>query len=126
MEALQDVVDDDLSVIVSLDRIFDAVENDLLSQEYLGASGVRSIRESDERVLGARSKLPGVLKVLWLFQKVAWVPVCRKHSQSCSCATSKRKSLLFGKGWRKRSTCFRRRVTWHAMRPLSTETGSNG
>jgi Family of unknown function (DUF6079) len=74
MEALQDVADDDLGVIVSFDRIFDAVENDLLSQEYLGASGVRSIRESDERVLGAPIEPSRVLKVLWLLQKVAWVP----------------------------------------------------
>ena len=29
------------------------VENDLLSQEYLGASGIRAIHESDERVPGA-------------------------------------------------------------------------
>ena len=36
----------------SFDKVFDAVENDLLSQEYLGASGVRAIYESDERVPG--------------------------------------------------------------------------
>ena len=49
MEAFQDLADKPI-VIVSLDQIFDAVENDLLSQEYLGASGIRSISESDERV----------------------------------------------------------------------------
>ena len=49
MEAFQDLADKPI-VIVSIDQIFDAVENDLLSQEYLGASGIRSISESDERV----------------------------------------------------------------------------
>jgi hypothetical protein len=74
MEALQDVADDDLGAIVSFDMIFDAVENDLLSQEYLGASGVRSIRESFERVPGTPIDPARVLKVLWLLQKVPWVP----------------------------------------------------
>jgi hypothetical protein len=74
MEALQDVADDELGSIVSFDMIFDAVENDLLSQEYLGASGVRSIRESFERVPGTPIDPARVLKVLWLLQKVPWVP----------------------------------------------------
>jgi hypothetical protein len=50
MEAFQDLADKPIGIIVSFDHIFDAVENDLLSQEYLGASGIRSIYESDERV----------------------------------------------------------------------------
>lgn len=74
MEALQDVADEELGAIVSFDMIFDAVENDLLSQEYLGASGVRSIRESFERVPGTPIDPARVLKVLWLLQKVPWVP----------------------------------------------------
>jgi hypothetical protein len=74
MEALQEVADDALGSIVSFDMIFDAVENDLLSQEYLGASGVRSIRESYERVPGTPIDPARILKVLWLLQKVAWVP----------------------------------------------------
>lgn len=74
MEALQDVADDELGSIVSFDMIFDAVENDLLSQEYLGASGVRSIRESDERVPGTPIDPARILKILWLLQKAPWVP----------------------------------------------------
>ncbi|MFN7541659.1 MAG: BREX system P-loop protein BrxC [Acidobacteriota bacterium] len=74
METLQDVADDALGSIVSFDMIFDAVENDLLSQEYLGASGVRSIRESFERVPGTPIDPARILKILWLLQKVAWVP----------------------------------------------------
>ncbi len=74
MEALQDLADKPLGVVVSFDQVFDAVENDLLSQEYLGASGVRSIYESDERVPGMPVESSRVLKVLWLLQRIAWVP----------------------------------------------------
>lgn len=74
MEALQDLADKPLGVVVSFDQVFDAVENDLLSQEYLGASGVRSIYESDERVPGMQVESSRVLKVLWLLQRITWVP----------------------------------------------------
>ncbi len=74
MEALQDLADEEIGVIVSFDQVFDAVENDLLSQEYLGASGVRAIRESDVRVPGTPIDPAGVLKVLWLLQRITWVP----------------------------------------------------
>jgi len=74
MEALQDVADEQLGVIVGFDQVFDAVENDLLSQEYLGASGIRAIYESDERVPGTPVDASRVLKVLWLLQRITWVP----------------------------------------------------
>lgn len=74
MEALQEVVDDPIGVIVGFDQIFDAVKNDLLSQEYLGASGVEAIQASDERVPHTPLKASRVLKVLWLLQRVTWVP----------------------------------------------------
>ena len=74
MEALQDLADRQLGVVVSFDQVFDAVENDLLSQEYLGASGVRSIYESDERVPNMPVESSRVLKVLWLLQRITWVP----------------------------------------------------
>lgn len=74
MEALQDLADKPLGVLVSFDQVFDAVENDLLSQEYLGASGVRSIYESDERLPGLPVEASRVLKVLWLLQRITWVP----------------------------------------------------
>jgi hypothetical protein len=74
MEALQDLADKPVGVVVSFDQVFDAVENDLLSQEYLGASGVRAIYESDERVPGMPVESSRVLKVLWLLQRVPWVP----------------------------------------------------
>lgn len=74
MEALQDLADQPIGVIVSFDQVFDAVENDLLSQEYLGASGVRAIYESDERVPSVPIAASRVLKVLWLLQRVTWVP----------------------------------------------------
>lgn len=74
METLQDLGDEELGVIASFDQVFDAVENDLLSQEYLGASGIRAIHESDERVPGAPLDPARVLKVLWLLQRITWVP----------------------------------------------------
>ena len=88
MEALQDLADKPVGVVVSFDQVFDAVENDLLSQEYLGASGVRAIYESDERVprcgpwsppvysrsSGSSSAFPGF-------------PAFRRRSPSCSFAT---------------------------------------
>ena len=74
MEALQDLADEEIGVVVSFDQVFDAVENDLLSQEYLGASGVLAIRESGKRVSGAPIDPARVLKVLWLLQRIAWVP----------------------------------------------------
>ena len=74
MEVIQELADDPLGVIASFDQVFDAVENDLLSQEYLGASGVRAIYESDERVPGTPVEASRVLKVLWLLQRVTWVP----------------------------------------------------
>ena len=53
MEALQDVADETVGVIVSFDQIFDAVENDLLSQGVSGRiPALASIYESDERVPG--------------------------------------------------------------------------
>lgn len=74
MEALQRLADEEVGVVVSFDQIFDAVENDLLSQEYLGASGIRAIHEADERVIGTALKPTQVLKTLWLLQRVTWVP----------------------------------------------------
>lgn len=74
METIQDLADEDLGVIASFDQVFDAVENDLLSQEYLGASGIRAIHESDQRVPDTPIAPARVLKVLWLLQRVSWVP----------------------------------------------------
>lgn len=74
MAALQELADETVETVVSFDQIFDAVENDLFSQEYLGASGVRAIRESDERVPGTAIDPARVLKVLWLIQRITWVP----------------------------------------------------
>ena len=74
METLQDLADEELGIIASFDQMFDAVENDLLSQEYLGASGIRAIHESNNRVPGTPIEPNRVLKVLWLLQRIAWVP----------------------------------------------------
>ena len=74
MEALKDLADKEIGTVVSFDQVFDAVENDLLSQEYLGASGVRAIHESSDRLPGTPIDPARVLKVLWLLQRITWVP----------------------------------------------------
>ncbi|HEY2289827.1 MAG TPA: BREX system P-loop protein BrxC [Thermoanaerobaculia bacterium] len=74
MEVLQEMADRELGALVSFDQIFDAVENDLLSQAFLGASGVRDIHESNQRVIDTPVAPARVLKVLWLLQHAPWVP----------------------------------------------------
>ena len=74
MEALQGVADETLGVTVGFDQVFDAVENDLLAQEHLGASGVRAIRDSNQRVPRSPIDASRVLKVLWLLQRIPWIP----------------------------------------------------
>jgi hypothetical protein len=74
METLQELADKELGNIVSFDMVFDAVENDLLSQEYLGASGVRALYDADARVPGVPIPPARVLKALWLLQRITWVP----------------------------------------------------
>lgn len=74
MDALQNVADQEVGAIVSFDQVFNAIENDLLSQEYLGASGVRAISESEKRVADTPLSPARVLKVLWLLQQITWVP----------------------------------------------------
>ncbi len=74
MGTLQDLAEEPIGVIVSFDQLFDAVENDLLSQEYLGASGIQAIRQSSERVPETPIEPAQVLKVLWLLQQIPWVP----------------------------------------------------
>ena len=75
MDSVQSLADQEVGAVASLDMFFDALENDLLSQEYLGAAGVRSVKEADERV-PAKTPIPPsrVLKVLWLIQQVSFVP----------------------------------------------------
>ncbi len=75
MEALQKLGAQEVGTIASFDQVFDALENDLLSQEYLGASGVRAIYESTKR-LTKPTPMPAdrVLKVLYLIQRVTFVP----------------------------------------------------
>lgn len=74
METLQKLADQEIGVVASLDQIFDAVANDLISQEYLGASGIQAIQDSDQRVSGTPLAPARVLKVLWLLQQITWVP----------------------------------------------------
>ena len=73
-EVLTRLAGEEVGVLASFDQVFDAVEKDLYSQEYLGVSGVQAIRESGERLPGTPLPPPRLLKVLWLLQRVQFVP----------------------------------------------------
>jgi hypothetical protein len=68
------LADEELGAVASFDQVFDAIETDLFSQEYLGASGILAIRESSQRVTRVPVVPPRVLKVLWLLQQVKFIP----------------------------------------------------
>jgi hypothetical protein len=74
MDVLQAIADDDLGTLVSFDQVFDAIEQDLLSQEYLGAAGVRSIAGATQAVPETPLDAARVVKVLWMLGRVKWVP----------------------------------------------------
>jgi hypothetical protein len=75
MQLLQELADEQVGVVASFDMVFNAVENDLLSQEYLGASGVTAIYEADARVPNEAPIQPTrILKILWLLGHITWVP----------------------------------------------------
>ncbi|AHF94674.1 hypothetical protein OPIT5_23275 [Opitutaceae bacterium TAV5] len=75
MEALQKLAPLPVGRLATFDQVFDALGNDLLSQEYLGASGVKSITDADSRITAPTSLPPSrVIKVLYLIQRVTHVP----------------------------------------------------
>ena len=71
---LQDLADRTLGVIAPLDLIFDQVIDELSTADYLGTTGVKSIRESDGRIPDTPVPPSRVLKALWLISRVEWVP----------------------------------------------------
>ncbi len=75
MEALQKLGPLPVGRLATFDQVFDALGNDLLSQEYLGASGVKSITDADSRITESTPLPPSrVVKVLYLIQRVTHVP----------------------------------------------------
>lgn len=75
MEAIQTLAPMPVGRLATFDQVFDALGNDLLSQEYLGASGVKSITEADQRLADPTPLAASrVLKVLYLVQRVPFVP----------------------------------------------------
>jgi hypothetical protein len=71
---LQSLADQPLGVLAPFDLIFDQVTDELSSADYLGTTGVKLIRESDERIPDTPVPPSRVLKVLWLISRVEWVP----------------------------------------------------
>ncbi len=80
MESLQKLADCEVPAIASFDLVFDALENDLYSQEYLGTAGVKAIYDANVRV-GRETPLPAarVLKALYLVQRVTFVPLTSEN-----------------------------------------------
>jgi hypothetical protein len=63
-----------VEALVTFDMIFDEIESEVANSDYLGANGVRAIRESDQRLSGWEVSPSRVLKVLWLAQRLSWIP----------------------------------------------------
>lgn len=63
-----------IGTIVSLDRVFDEIEAELSSNDYLGSDGVRAIREADTRLEGWQVSPTRCLKALWLLNRLSWIP----------------------------------------------------
>jgi hypothetical protein len=80
METLQKLSTSETPTIASFDQVFDALENDLYSQEYLGTAGVKAIYDANDRI-GKETPLPParVLKVLYLVQRVTFVPLTAEN-----------------------------------------------
>lgn len=80
MESLQKLASKEIPTIASFDHVFDALENDLYSQEYLGTAGVKAIYDANDRI-GKETPLPParVLKVLYLVQRVTFVPLTAEN-----------------------------------------------
>ncbi len=60
--------------LVSFDLIFDEIESEVATSDYLGANGVRAIREADQRLEGWHVSPTRILKVLWLANRLTWIP----------------------------------------------------
>lgn len=71
---LQSLANRQIGVLASIDLIFDQVTDELGSNDYLGTTGIKLIRESDTRVPGTPVPASRILKTLWLISRVEWIP----------------------------------------------------
>lgn len=71
---LGELADAEPGVLIPLDMVFDQVSEELTASDYLGANGMRAIRESDTKITGTPIRASRVLKALWLIDRVEWVP----------------------------------------------------
>jgi len=71
---LQSLANLDISALAPLDTIFDQVTDELSSADYLGTTGIKLIRESDNQIQSTPVKPSRVLKALWLISRVEWIP----------------------------------------------------
>lgn len=63
-----------VGALVPLDMVFDEIETELCSSDYLGSDGVRTIREADKKLNGWTVSPSRCLKALWLAQRLNWIP----------------------------------------------------
>jgi len=71
---LKRLADEPLGALVPFDWVFDEIEAELCSDDHLGTHGVRSIREADQSLESWTVSPSRCLKVLWLAQRLNWVP----------------------------------------------------
>ena len=64
----------DVGTVVPFDMVFDQIENELRSDDLLGSHGVNAVLQSDEKLSGCDVSPTRILKVLWLIQRVNWIP----------------------------------------------------
>lgn len=72
--ALIRLAEEHLGVLAPLDMIFDQVTDELSASDYLGTTGIKLIRDTDQQIPGTPISPSRVLKVLWLISRVEWVP----------------------------------------------------
>ena len=71
---LIELKEDPLGVLAPFDLIFDQVEDELSSPEYLGSVGLKQLRDADRHVPDKLVPPSRILKTLWLISREDWVP----------------------------------------------------
>lgn len=72
---LKTIAVEPVGALVSFDRVFDEIESELCSDDYLGSHGVRAVREADKKIEDWEVSPSRCLKVLWLIQRLNWIPL---------------------------------------------------
>ncbi len=60
--------------LVSFDLIYDEIKDELYNDDFLGSHGIRQIDQADQAVPDCTVSPTRILKVLWLTQRLSWIP----------------------------------------------------